>query len=216
MIKAKNVLIDVRYKNSDSDEVKFSDYDIKNAVNEAIRYISQNQALQNDDYFETSKEYFEDVLNEQIDVHNSEVATQPGHKGSDFLEYYNFKKKGVELPDDFQILVGVSRGDGYKLRPCNPMKIPDVHEYKVMGNKVFCGCAYFNLFYQRSVLPVKDLESDLIDLPNFCYDLLVKVTNLILNQAETDVMLKEIDNLVKSIVPRRKYNNARIKMPFVC
>lgn len=216
MITAKEVLREVRFKNKDNDEVKYSDYDIKNALNEAIRYISQSQALQNDDYYESSKEYSEKVMNMEIDDVNSEIAADPEHKDKDFLEYYNFRRKGVPLPDDYQILVGVTRGDGYKLRPCENLRVPNFHEYKVTANKVYCGCGYFILHYQRTAAPVNDLESDNVDLPNFCHDLVVKITGLILNQAQTDTMMEQINYLVKSIVPRRRFSNARIKMPFYC
>ena len=43
MIPAKTVLRLVRYKQKDNNEIKFSDYDILNAMNEALRYIVQSQ-----------------------------------------------------------------------------------------------------------------------------------------------------------------------------
>ena len=50
-IAAKEVLHLVRFKQQDHNEIKFSDYDIKNALNEALRYIVQSQALQNSDFW---------------------------------------------------------------------------------------------------------------------------------------------------------------------
>lgn len=217
MIEAKEVLRLVRFKNKDNDEVEFSDYDIRNCLNEALRYISQSQALQNNEFLTKSAIYDESELNADIQERNDEIiASNPEYTEDDLLPLYNFQLNGIELPKDFQILLGVTRDDGYKMRPCDVSNIPFRGEYKIMGEKIYCGYGLFTITYQRTILPVKNMNSGMIDLPNYCLDLVVKITSMILNQAENDVMLQEIDNMVKSIVPRRKFNNARIKMPFVC
>ena len=106
--------------------------------------------------------------------------------------------EGIDLPTDFQILLGVTRHDGYKMRPCDVSAIPQRGEYKVMGEKIYSGYGYFVLTYQRTILPVKNLEQDNIEMPRYCLDLIVKITNMILNQTQNDIMLQEIENIAKS------------------
>lgn len=216
MIKAKDVLRAVRYKVKDNDELVYSDYDIKNALNEALRYIVQSHSLRNSDYLEINVNFDEDALNAEIQEYNKTIMEQPDYNEEDLKPLYNFRKTGIELPEDFLILGGVTRGDGYLMRPCDSSRIPNITEYKVMGNKIYAGSKSFRLTYKRSVLDIKDLENDVIDLPDFCFDLIVKITNMIMNQAENDILLKTIESMAKAIIPRRRYNNAKIRMPFYC
>lgn len=216
MIPAKEILRLVRFKNKDNDEVEHSDYDIKNCINEALRYISQSQALQNSDFLTTSTIFDETALNADIQEKNEEIKNNPDYTEEDLLPLYNFMLEGVDLPADFQIMLGVTRHDGYKMRPCDVSAIPQRGEYKVMGEKIYSGYGYFVLTYQRTILPIQNLEQDNIEMPRYCLDLIVKITSMILNQTQNDVLLQEIDNIARSIVPRRKFNNARIKMPFIC
>lgn len=217
MIEAKEALRLVRFKIKDNNEVLFSDYEIKTCMNEALRYISQSQALQNNDFLTKSAIYDESELNADIQEKNDKiVASLPKYTEDDLIPLYNFQLTGIELPNDFQILLGVTRDDGYKMRPCDVSNIPFRGEYKVMGGKIYSGYGCFTITYQSTILPIKNIKEDIIGLPDYCLDLVVKITSLILNQAENDIMLAEIDNMVKSIVPRRKFNNARVKMPFVC
>lgn len=216
MIPAKEILRLVRFKNKDNDEVEYSDYDIKNCMNEALRYISQSQALQNSDFLTTSTIFDETALNADVQEKNEEIKNNPDYTEEDLLPLYNFMLEGIELPADFQIILGVTRSDGYKMRPCDVANVPQRGEYKVMGEKIYSGYGYFVLTYQRTILPVQNLEQDNIEIPRYCLDLIVKVTSMILNQTQNDVLLQEIDNIARSIVPRRKFNNARIKMPFIC
>lgn len=216
MIEAKEVLRLVRFKNKDNDEVDYSDYDIRNCMNEALRYISQSQALQNSDFLTKSEIFDETAMNAEIQQRNEEMQQLPDFTEDDLLPLYNFRLEGIELPTDFQVLLGVTRADNYKMRPCDVSNVPQRGEYKIMGEKIYSGYGYFVLTYQKTLPTIQDLETETIDMPRYYLDLIVKITSLILNQAENDVMLKEIDNIVKSIVPRRKFNNARIKMPFIC
>lgn len=210
-IVAKEVLRMVRFKQQDHNEIKFSDYDIKNALNEALRYIVQSQALQNSDFLDTVKYYSEEEINAEIAAGNEDLPE--GEK----QELISFKKDGVELPEDYQVVSGVTRAfDGYPLYPVDITNVPNPKQYKVCGGKIYAGVPAFYLTYKRTITPVKDLTEDNIDLPVFCLDLIVKITGMILNQAENDILLKTIDSTASAIIPRRKYNNARIKMPFYC
>lgn len=72
-IAAKEVLRMVRYKQYDNNEIKFSDYDVQNALNEALRYIVQSQSLQNSDFLDTVKYYSEEEINKGIAAANEDL-----------------------------------------------------------------------------------------------------------------------------------------------
>ena len=166
----------------------------------------------------------------QEDEVDESVAAEPEEP---MPEFYDFVLKGAELPEDYQILVGVAYTyppaddtmiihgvtpaamyPHISLHPCDITKIPNLREYKVVGDRIYCGVRRFQLAYRRTILPIADMEEGKIDLPTFCTDVVVKITGMILNNADTDVMLQAIDAATKSIIPRRRYNNMRVKMPF--
>lgn len=210
-IAAKEVLHLVRFKQQDHNEIKFSDYDIKNALNEALRYIVQSQALQNSDFLDAVKYYSEEEINKEIAAANEDL---PEDEQQPLI---SFKKDGVELPEDYQVVSGVTRAlDGYPLYPIDVTNVPNPKQYKVLGGKIYAGVPAFYLTYKKSIGSIKDFNEDVIDLPAFCLDLIIKVTGMILNQAENDILLKTIDSTANAIIPRRKYNNARMRMPFYC
>lgn len=210
-IAAKEVLRMVRYKQYDNNEIKFSDYDVQNALNEALRYIVQSQSLQNSDFLDTVKYYSEEEINKEIAAANEDL---PENERSPFI---CFRKDGVELPDDYQVVSGVTRAfDGYPMYPVDVTNVPNPKQYKVLGGKIYAGVPAFYLTYKRTISSVNDFDNDIIDLPVFCLDLIVKITGMILNQAENDILLKTIDSTAYAIIPRRKYNNARMRMPFYC
>lgn len=210
-IAAKEVLRMVRYKQYDNNEIKFSDYDVQNALNEALRYIVQSQSLQNSDFLDTVKYYSEEEINKGIAAANEDL---PEDEQQPLI---SFKKDGVELPDDYQVISGVTRAfDGYPLYPIDVTNVPNPKQYKVLGGKIYAGVPAFYLTYKRTISSVNDFDNDIIDLPVFCLDLIVKITGMILNQAENDILLKTIDSTAYAIIPRRKYNNARMRMPFYC
>ena len=62
------------------------------------------------------------------------------------------------------------------------------------------------------LLPVRD--GDTIPLPDTYIDAIVKLTRMVLNNAEADVMTQAVMTETDAIVPRRKWNNARAKLPF--
>lgn len=211
MIPAKDILRLVRFKQKDNNEILFSDYDIKNCMNEALRYIVQSQALQNSDFLLSFQRYNEGEMNATIEEENETVIEE--HLKEPLV---NFQLDGVALPADYQILSGVNRiQDQYSLRPCDASSIPTVNEYKIVGDKIYSGCRDFMLGYKKTLTAVQDIETDSIELPTFCTDLVVKITCMILNQAESDILLQTIDSTARAIVPRRRYNNAQTKMPFI-
>ena len=211
MIPAKEILQLVRFKEKDNNEILFSDYDIKNCLNEALRYIVQSQALQNSDFLLSFQRFNEGELNAVIEEENQSIIEEERKE-----PLMNFQLDGVDLPADYQILSGINRvKDQYSLRPCDACSIPTINEYKIVGGKIYSGCRDFMLGYKKTLATVQDIETDSIELPTFCTDLVVKITCMILNQAETDILLQTIDSTARAIIPRRRYNNAQTKMPFI-
>lgn len=190
MIDTKLLVKRIRFKLHDNDETDFSDYDIINALNEALTYIGQSQSLANSDFMEKSRIYDSCLYGEM-----------------------NFPFVGYPLPDDFATLVSITRMDGYKLHPTEASNIPKENEYKITGDRVYTGAKNFMLVYKRTLEPLSDFEED-IDLPNFCAEIIVKTVVMILNQAETDIMLKAMDDTARSIIPRRRYAGAQMSMQF--
>lgn len=216
MISAKEILRLIRYKTKDNNEIRFSDYDIKNALNEALRYIGQSQSLQNNDFLEAVILYDEEAINKE--VADSEKVPDEGEEESaetGEVTLISFSRDGVDLPSDFQLLSGVTRAtDGYSLHPVDATQVPNVRQYKVSGGKIYAGVSAFYLTYKKTLDAISNFDTDTINLPTFCTDIVVKITVLVLEQAETDVLLKTVESTTKAIIPRRKYNNAKIKMPF--
>jgi hypothetical protein len=131
------------------------------------------------------------------------------------LPLYDFSNKGIELPEDYITLVSVMRmADGYMMFPVESIKKPLECQYKIVGGKLYSGTPAFTLLYKAAIAEVKE-NTDGIELPFVFKDVLVKLSCMILNNAETDIMMKAVDDAVRAIVPRRRYTNARIKMPFM-
>ena len=61
-------------------------------------------------------------------------------------------------------------------------------------------------------MPVKDGET--IPLPDTYVDPIIKLTRMVLNNTDVDTMTQAVTDEIDNIVPRRKWNNARQKMPF--
>lgn len=182
----------VRFKEKDNDEVRFSDFELKDAVNEVIRYISNSQALTNADFNEKQRWY------DQKDYRPN-----------------NFKFLGVPLPDDFLALVAV-KGKPHStelLTPCENIQEPQPWEYKIMGERIYTGSPHFLLVYKSSIPEVVD-EDDEIELPNMFKDNFVHLVRMIMNQTENDIMRDAVDSAVQALVPKRRYRNAKIAMPY--
>ncbi len=217
----------IRFKCKDNNKIRFSDYDIKMSVNEVLRYVSNSYALQNTDFLEKMATFDEKAMNEEVraenkerEARNEELAANDSIDEEDkeyeeYLDYYHFADGGVELPDDFISLQGVIRAcDGAALKPAEGVRKVLPHEYKIMGDRLYLGVPYVRILYKAALPEITD-DKDEIPVPQSFTDYLVKLTCMILeNNASTDVMREAVDEAVASIVPRRRYVNARIKMPF--
>lgn len=199
----------IRYKLKDNNEIRFSDYEIKEAFNECIRYFNSSYALQNSDFLEKAVTYDEEAMNTEIREQNEQLPED------EQLPLYDFKVEGVDLPDDFITLQHLMRQpDGYIMQPVASIKDPMEWQYKITGNKLYLGCPVVKMVYKAAITEIKS-EGDSLDLPFSFKDALVKITCMILeNTSGTDVMAEAVDDVVSRIVPRRRYANARIKMPW--
>lgn len=214
MIKAQKVIRLVRFKEKDNDEVKYSDYEIVSSLNEVIRYMNMHLSMMNSDFLEKSVVLDEKEMNEEIAAYNAQADE------GDRKEMVRFGLTGVDLPDDFLSLMGVVRAgigccsNEYKLK-CGQagMRLaPD--EYYIMGNRLFTRCHAVRLLYRASIPQVTG-TTDEITLPDFFLDGLAKMTSMVLhNDPNTDVMRAAMDEVINSLVPRRRYSNVRAKMPF--
>lgn len=181
----------VRFKERDNDEAKFSDYEIKEAVNEAIRYLSNSLADTNADFNEKNMCYG-DGLPPGLLLH-----------------------EGVPLPDDFLAIVSIKDNPVSEraMIPCSSASVPKPWEYKVVGNRLYAGSPIVFVTYKTSISEVEDDDSD-IDLPYFIKDNFVTLVRRILTGSEGDIMREAQENAVNALLPKRRYRNAKIKMPF--
>lgn len=211
-ITAKRISRQVRYKLNDNDEVKYSGYDMLNAINESIRYLNQSYALSNSDFLEKIKEYRVDEMNKEVDEYNKNKAADDPEK-----EHYDFEKTGAELPDDFVVLVTVARAkDKYHLSPVTLEEDLSFGTYRVFAGRIYTR-SDFDLLYRAKLNEFTDLSTGEIELPDIFFDCIVKIVAMILEQnPNNDVLMSETNRLVSSIVPGRKYSNVKIKMPFMC
>lgn len=151
------------------------------------------------------------ALNEGIRLMSVELSMQ----NCDFLETaqdYSGEetRRGAELPEDFAALRRVLSHRGYPLSPAAGA-VCAADQYVVSGNKLYARVAV-KLLYRR-ILREVDLDGE-IDLPEVFTDAVVKLTGLILNNAETDILTQFVANSAKYLIPRRRYANIARRMPF--
>lgn len=211
MIAVKNLLRLIRHKQKDNNEIKFSDYDILQALNECLRYVNQRFSLKNADFLEKIQPFVEDDINAEIARYNAGLA-----EGEMPKPPVDFAVGGVELPEDFLVLVSIARmSDGYPLKVEEAIRSVKHDTYKIVGSRLYCGSKAVNMLYRFAVPAVKSLDG-FVQLPDMFVDGLVKCTGMILNNtADTDVMAKAVDANIVSLVNARRYSNAKVRMPFI-
>lgn len=175
----------VRWKEHDTDEVRFSDYEILAALNEVLRYIGQRLSNQQSDLLERTARY---------DV-----------PGADYAE------EGAALPDDFTSVKGVYRlRDHYRLHAASDDHVRS-DTFRLSASRIYAAEPFLLLYYGQVGETITD---GFIDLPNVFTDALVRLTRIVLNNADADVMTQAAAQELDAILPRRKWNNARTKLPF--
>lgn len=215
-IKIKRLIYRIRYKAKDMDEVLYSDYDILEAVNECIRYLNQDKAMKNSDFLEKIQHYIQDEMNAEITKWNEE------HPEEEPKPLYNFAETGVELPEDLISLVDIIRTrDCYHMSPIPAVEQINPYQsgqYKVVNGRIYANTD-FDMLYRAEIPPLKfsDLsdEEAVIELPETFSELMAKVTVMILTQnPETDVLMREVSRVTDNLIPGRRYNNIKVRMPF--
>jgi hypothetical protein len=185
MIEAVRVRDEVRWKEKDTDALRFSDYEIWDALNEVLRYVSNRLAHLQSDVTERMRTYRDT---------NGSLA-----------------EEGATLPEDFLSLQGVYRIGGERRLRAIPAGNVCGECFKVSGNRLYV-CGDFKLCYYAALGVVG--EGDTIPLPEAFFDMLVKLTRMVLAGAENDVMMQTVISETEAIVPRRRYNHMRLRMPF--
>jgi len=216
-INVEKLVYRIRYKAKDMDAVLYSDYDVLEAINECIRYLNQEKALKNSDFLEKRIYYNEAEMNAEITKYNEE------HPDEEPKELLNFVETGVELPEDLITLVDITRGrDGYHLSPIPAVESINPHyqnQYKIIDGKIYTNTDFY-LLYRAEIAQLKfaDLSDKeaVVELPEVFTDLVVKIAVMILlNATDVDLMQREISRVADNLIPGRRYNNIKVRMPFI-
>lgn len=211
-MEAIKILRAVRQKEQDNDEVKYSDYDIVSAINEAIRYLNISLVHKDSEFSRKSKDYDEREMNAAIDAENEANQDVEGYEPK---EREDFAHKGVELPDGYLSLVSVQRSsDYYDLYPATSLARLKEKNYVLFGGRLYVKHRGFRLNYMGAVPEVKDVDKDTIELPDVFFDVLVKMARLVLNNGDADTLTQAVSAAVDSLIPRRRLSNMRSRMPF--
>lgn len=215
-INIKRLLYRIRYKAKDIDEVLYSDYDVMEALNECLRYLNQDKAMKNSDFLEKIQHYVQEEMNAEVIAWNEE------HPDEEKKPLYDFPTTGAELPEDLISLVDIIRTkDCYHMSPIPAVEQINPHQtgqYKVVNGRIYTNTD-FDMLYRAEIPQLKFSElSDpeaVIELPETFSELLAKVTVMILLQnTETDVLMKEVSRVTDNLIPGRRYNNIKVRMPF--
>lgn len=127
MLDATRIKQMVRWKEKDTDEVRFSDYEIWDALNEVLRYIANRLANMQSDVTEREKVY-------------DDVAV--------FAD-------GAPLPDDFLSIKGLYRlADGYRLHAASDDHVT-AGTFRLFGGKLYAA-EPFRLQYYGTLGAAKD------------------------------------------------------------
>ena len=179
-IPASRILRHIRLQINDFDEAKVSDFQILNFLNRALSAISTILSARDLDFLSASQTY-------------------SGSSAS----------AGANLPADFQAVKEVTDGNSYTLTPCYLTKTPTTYEYKVMGEKIYCGAASYTLFYRKFIAPIDDFTNDNVALPAYFLGMIVQVTILLMQGAETGALMQTINNMMDTDIPMTTYNKKR-------
>lgn len=214
-MKALKLLQAVRQKEKDNDEVIYSDYDITSALNEVLRYVNIDLANKGSEYLHKMVTFNQSELNAAITAENEANAETPEYEIKPLIY---FATTGVEVPEGFISLLYVQRSDGYRLHPTsNLIELQGPwgdDKYLMAGGKLYVKHEQFVLGYMGGAEQIKDIEQDTVDLPDIFFDAIVKLTRLVLNNGDADTMTQAVTGAIDEVIPRRRYTNARQRMPF--
>ena len=180
-IPATKIVQHIRLHINDFDEAKISDFQILIFLNRALTAISAAIAAKDLDFLSASQSY------------NAASASS-----------------GAALPDDFQSVKEVTDNNGYTLTPCYLTKTPAAYEYKVMGEKIYCGASAYTLYYKRFIAPIDSLTNDSIGMPVYCLGLIVQTTVLLMQGAEPEKVIQTINNIIETDIPLQTFDKKRV------
>lgn len=228
-MKALRVLRMIRQKERDNDEVKYSDYDIREAVNEVLRYLNITFANKGGEHLQKQIDLNQNEINERnvspydsVELYDSKepLFESDVPLWAEPLEHeYDFPKTGIELPPDYVSMIDIQRmDDGYHLRPATSLTEVDgpwgEYKYLIMGGRIYVKGDVFRLRYNRTLLAITNFDEDEIELPDIFMDTIVKLSRMVLNNADVDTMTQAVNTAVERTLPRRRYTNMRQRMPF--
>lgn len=179
-IQASRVLQHIRTQIDDFDEAKVSDYQILTFLNRALTAISAVITAKDFDFLSASQTY-----------NNSSAIA------------------GADLPQDFQSVKEVTDGSGFTLSPVYLTKTPQFYEYKIVGEKIYCGATSYTLFYKRFIPPIDSLQTDVIPMPAYCLGLIVQTTVLLMQGTEPTALVQAINNIIATDIPLQTYDKKR-------
>lgn len=194
MIAVKNIFKQIRIDLKDINEVQYSDWDLENAMNKAVRLMANHYSMHNTDF-----------LTKSILICDTPTKL---HFAPPISEQIAEKLHGDSLPEDFISIVKVIRPDGYELHPSTG----HLDERKYL---VYRGCIFtlgpVLLFYSYT-LPNYS-KDDTVDLPVPFFDFIVEATKIVL--AENFSALTEfIKDNAEKMIPSRRLTNARVRLPW--
>ena len=211
MITINKVRTLIRRKIKDVNEVAYSDFEILDAINECIGYLNIYLIQFNSEFLERTQEYKGEWIDtEETTDENGFVVEVQVNK--------TLQVDGDELPQGYITLISLARkSDNYHLKAIPSVEnIIDNNTYKVVNGKIFAmsDCV---MLYNKELQIIKGLdgEDDYIELPTLFNDFIVKIAVMILSQnASGDVLMQSVEDLVRKLIPIRKYSNTKIKMPW--
>lgn len=232
MIKTLQVVRLLRHREGDNDEVKFSDYDILDSLNQVIRYLSISLANKGDQYLQHVKDYDEDEINtatvDEYTVFGSSAFVSEDERevySADEIdsnaEIVSFMETGVKLPEGYTSIISVQDLEhGRDLRPATSLAmVNNPHYYGlyfIAGDRIYVNSKSFRLNYYAPIAQVESIDDE-IDLPTLFLDVLVMLTRTVLNNnGQVETMESVFDSAVERVLPRRRYSNMRQRMPFYC
>ncbi len=180
-IPATRVVQHIRLQIDDFDEAKVSDFQILTFMNRALTAISAAIAAKDLDFLSASKAY------------NTSSASD-----------------GAALPDDFQSVKEVTDGEGFTLNPVYLTKTPQAYEYKIVGEKIYCGASSYTLFYKKFIEPIDSLENGVIGMPAYCLGMIVQITVLLMQNADPATVIQTINNIIETDIPLQTYDKKRV------
>ena len=194
MISVVNIIKQVRIDVKDINEVKYSDWDIENALNKALRLTSNHFSMLNTDFMERSIAMLDTPLKLHFSPPIAEGIADELH--------------GDSLPEDFISVVKVIRPDGYELHPSTGHVNP-------RNYMIYRGCIFafgpIILMYRCGIPNVS--KDDTIDLPIPFFDFLVEGTKLALTDT-TEMLTQYITDNALKLIPARRYSGARVRLPW--